>query len=62
MGLTFDGNIESIALTYLYSDETARAVHVATQGIVEALRKLYKTPALLNELGVSLTDRHTASR
>lgn len=62
VGLTFDGNIESIALTYLYSDETARAVHVATQGIVEALRKLYKTPALLNELGVSLTDRHTASR
>jgi hypothetical protein len=62
VGLTFDGNIESIALTYLYSDETARAVHVATQGIVEALRKLYKTPALLNELGISLTDRHTASR
>jgi hypothetical protein len=51
VGVTFDGNIESIALTYLYSDETARAVHVATQGIVEALRKLYKTPALLHELG-----------
>jgi len=52
VGFTFDGNLESIALTYLYSDETARAVHVATQGISEALQKLYKTPALLTELGV----------
>ena len=57
VGLTFDGNIESIALTYLYSDETARAVHVATQGIVEALRKLYKTGPLLNELGVHATGK-----
>jgi peptidase S46-like protein len=52
VGITFDGNLESIAVTYLYSDETARAVHVATQGIVEVLQKLYKTTALLNELGV----------
>jgi hypothetical protein len=52
VGFTFDGNLESIALTYLYSDEAARAVHVATQGIAEALQKLYKTPALLTELGV----------
>ncbi len=52
VGFTFDGNIESIALTYLYSDEAARAVHVASQGVVEALQKLYKTPALLTELGV----------
>jgi hypothetical protein len=55
VGITFNSNLESIALTYLYSDETARAVHVAAQGIVEALRKLYKTPALLNELGVGQT-------
>ena len=50
--VSFDGNIESIALTYLYSDDQARAVHAATQGIVEVLRKLYKAPALLHELGV----------
>jgi hypothetical protein len=61
VGFTFDGNLESIALTYLYSDETARAVHVATQSIGEALTKLYKTPALLNELGVPQST-HTASR
>jgi len=28
-------------------------VHVASQGIVEALRKVYKTGALLKELGVT---------
>ena len=55
VGVSFDGNIESIALTYLYSDEQARAVHVATQGMVESLRKLYKTPQLLRELGVPTT-------
>src|SRR5580658_1931449 len=51
VGVTFDGNIESIAITYLYEDEKARAVHVASQGIVEALQKVYKAPALLHELG-----------
>jgi hypothetical protein len=51
VGVTFDGNIESIAITYLYEDEKARAVHVASQGIVEALQKVYKASALLRELG-----------
>jgi hypothetical protein len=51
VGVTFDGNIESIAITYLYEDEKARAVHVASQGIVEALQKVYKASALLKELG-----------
>ena len=46
VGVTFDGNIESIAITYLYEDEKARAVHVASQGIVEALQKVYKATAL----------------
>ena len=50
--LNVDGNIESLPLTYLYSDDQARAVHVASQGIIEALRKLYKTPRLLHEIGV----------
>ncbi len=53
VGLVFDGNIESIALTYLFSDDRARAVHVASQGIVEALRKLYRVPQLLRELGAT---------
>ncbi len=51
VGVTFDGNLESLPNIYLYTDEKARAVHVSVQGIVEALTKAYKTPALLKELG-----------
>jgi hypothetical protein len=53
VGVTFDGNIESIAITYLYEDEKARAVHVASQGIIEALQRAYKASALLHELGAA---------
>ncbi|SPF34846.1 conserved exported hypothetical protein [Candidatus Sulfopaludibacter sp. SbA4] len=52
VGMVFDGNIENLAATYAYSDDQARAVHVASQGIVEVLRKLYQTPGLLHELGL----------
>ncbi len=52
-GITFDGNLESIAITYLYDEDKARAVHVSSQGIAEALQKVYKNAALLQELGVS---------
>ena len=51
VGVTFDGNLESLPNIYLYTDEKARAVHVSVQGIVEALTKAYKTPGLLKELG-----------
>jgi len=51
-GIVFDANLEALPSTFMYTDEAARAVHVSTQGIVEALRKVYKTPALLKELGV----------
>ncbi len=53
VGVTFDGNLESMPDTYLYSDEQARAVHVAVQGIAQALDKAYKATALLAELGIS---------
>jgi hypothetical protein len=52
VGVTFDGNIESLPGIYLYSDEQARAVHVAVQGIAEALAKVYRATGLLAELGV----------
>jgi hypothetical protein len=48
-----DNDLEALPLTYLHSDEQARAVHVASQGIVEALQKLYKPASLLRELGVT---------
>jgi len=52
VGVTFDGNLESLPEVFLYTDEQARAVHVATQGITEALTVVYKAKALLQELGV----------
>jgi hypothetical protein len=55
VGVTFDGNLESLPGIYLYSDEQARAVHVSAQGIVEALTKVYKAAGLLKELGATAT-------
>ena len=52
VGIIFDGNLESLPATYLYTEDQARAVHVSAQGIVESLDKVYKTPGLLKELGV----------
>ena len=50
VGLIFDGNIESLVGDYVYNGETNRAVAVHTGAMTEALRKLYDTDALLNEL------------
>ncbi len=52
VGILFDGNIESLPNRFVYTEEQARSVHVAAQGIVEALRKVYGADRLLAELGV----------
>jgi hypothetical protein len=51
VGILFDGNIEGLPNRFIFTDEQARSVHVASQGIVEALRNVYKTDRLLKELG-----------
>ena len=53
--MIFDGNIESLPNSYLYTDAQARAVHVAADGMAEALEKVYKAEGLLKELGVLRT-------
>lgn len=53
IGIMFDGNLESLPSTYLYTEEQARGVSVAAQGIVEALEKVYRADTLLHELGLS---------
>jgi len=53
VGILFDGNIEGLPNRFVYRDTTARSVHVASQGIVEALRSVYGAQRLLVELGVS---------
>jgi hypothetical protein len=50
VGLIFDGNIQSLVLDFAYTQKQARAVAVASQGIVEALRQVYDAGPLADEL------------
>jgi len=52
VGILFDGNIESLPNRFVYTEEQARSVHVASQAVVEALRKVYGAGRLLEELGL----------
>ena len=53
VGIVFDSNIEALPNRFVYRDTNERSVHVASQGIVEALRKLYGAQRVLKELGVN---------
>jgi len=50
VGIIFDGNIESLVLDYIYTDQVSRAVAVHSAGILEALRKVYGANRLVAEL------------
>jgi hypothetical protein len=49
-GVLFDGNIQSLPARFVYSDEQNRSVMVHSQGIIEALAKIYGAQPLVNEL------------
>lgn len=51
VGILFDGNIEGLPNQYLYRDKMERSVHVASQGIVEGLRNVYRATGILREIG-----------
>ena len=50
VGILFDGNWEGLENRYLYTEEQARSVHVASNAILEALKKVYNADSLLREL------------
>lgn len=50
VGIIFDGNIQSLAWNFVYEDKQARAVHVDSRGILEALRQIYNAAPLVDEL------------
>jgi hypothetical protein len=51
IGILFDGNLEGLPNRYVYTEEQARSVHVSSNSIVEALRKVYRADRVLKELG-----------
>jgi hypothetical protein len=51
-GILFDGNLEGLPNRFVYDDKDERSVHVASQGIVEALRAVYDADSILNELNL----------
>jgi len=50
VGIVFDGNIQSLAWDYFFTDDQARCVSVDARGIVEALGSVFGADALVREL------------
>lgn len=50
VGLIFDGNIESLSGNFIYDESINRAVSVDTRAMLEALRKIYNTKEIVDEL------------
>jgi hypothetical protein len=50
VGLIFDGNLQSLAADYAYSDRQARSVAVDVRAILQSLRVMYDAEPLVCEL------------
>ena len=56
VGLIFDGNIQSLTSNVLYSSRQARAVAVASRGLLEALSVVYKADHIVQEMQVAAPE------
>ena len=50
VGLAFDGNIQSLPGSFIFSTEENRMVAVHSEGMIEALKDIYKAKRLVDEL------------
>ena len=50
VGINFDRNRHGLVRNFVYSDEQARHIAVHSRGVLEALRVIYGTEPLVNEL------------
>lgn len=50
IGLAFDGNIESLDDNYIYNTDVPHTVSVDSEGMIEALKDLYKLERIAKEL------------
>lgn len=50
VGLAFDGNMESHSGKFIYTTEANRTVSVSAEGMIEAIRDLYKLERLAKEI------------
>jgi hypothetical protein len=50
VGVLFDGNIQSLPTRFVYEDTISRSVLVHSQGIIEALLKIYDAKPLVDEI------------
>ena len=53
VGIIFDGNIQSLVLDYIYTDQQARALAVQSSAIGEALKNIYGAQRVIQELGIN---------
>jgi hypothetical protein len=51
VGIIFDGNLDSLAWDFVFTEQTGRALAVHSSAILEALRKVYDAQSLADELG-----------
>lgn len=56
VGLIFDGNIQSLTSNVIYSSRQARAVAVASRGLLEALSVVYKADHIVQEMQVAAPE------